>query len=390
MPGCAARRHEPGQSRHAGNGGRARPARGRPQPAAACRGQRTELADSTIVVDLERVSGRVNGISIQLAAPAELRYSRDGIDVDSLDLRVGETRLTASGLLAPTAGSALSGSLRGDLRDLESLLRRGDEPGACAVPVALSGSFRLDARLTGSIEQPELTAALTVDDGVIDVGIDGVPRVTDLRVRAGFDATGVRLDEIRGHWAGAALTASGAIPTPLLSPYLPARLLPVAGTDSIARLRATVEGLRPTAVSALFHEGALDEVVGEVGVEVALEADRLALTELRGSVELTALELVVAGLPVTQQRPTRFALSDQRLTVDSLAWQLADAENALTLGGTVDLVPEPTADLTLAGVADLRVLNAFTARGGGVGWRESDGQCERHARRAADRWHRGV
>ena len=323
-------------------------------------GRGTEPADSTIVVDLERVSGRVNGISIQLAAPAEVRYSRDGVAVDSLDLRVGETRLRASGSLAPTAGSVLSAGLQGDLRDLESLLRHG-EPGVGAGPVALSGSFRLDARLTGSIEQPELTAALTLDDGVIDVGIDGVPSVTDLGVRAGYDATGVRLDELRGRWAGAALTASGAIPTPLLSPYLPARFVSAAGTDSIARLRATLEGLTPAAVSAFFDEGALDAVIGEVGVEVDLEADRLALTELRGSLELRALELVVAGLPLTQQRPTRFTLRDERLMVNSLAWQLGDAENTVTVEGSVELVPEPTADLTLAGVADLRVLNAFTS-----------------------------
>ena len=323
-------------------------------------GRGTEPANSNIAVDLERVSGRVNGISIQLAAPAGVRYSRDGVAVDSLDLRVGETRLRASGSLAQTAGSVLSAGLQGDLRDLESLLRHG-EPGVGAGPVALSGSFRLDARLTGSIEQPELTAALTLDNGVIDVGIDGVPSMTDLGVRAGYDATGVRLDELRGRWAGAALTASGAIPTPLLSPYLPARLVSAAGTDSIARLRATLEGLTPAALSAFFDGGGLDDVVGEVGVEVDLEADRLALTELRGSLELTALELVVAGLPVIQQRPTRFTLRDERLTVNSLAWQLGDAENTVTVEGSVELVPEPTADLTLAGVADLRVLNALTS-----------------------------
>ena len=33
----------------------------------------------------------------------------------------------------------------------------------------------------------------------------------------------------------------------------------------------------------------------------------------------------------------------------------------MTVAGSVDLVPVPTADLTLTGVADLRVLNAFTS-----------------------------
>ena len=317
-------------------------------------GTATAPADSTIVVDLERLAGRVNGTPIRLATPAEVRYSRDGFGVDGLDLRVGETRLTASGSLAAAAGSALSVGLRGDLRDLESLLWGADETGEGTASVALSGSLQLDARLTGSLEQPALTASLALDDGV--VGVEGAPPVSDLKVRAGYDAGGVRLDELRGRWEGAALVASGAIPLPVLAPYLPARFASDAGTGSSARFRATL-----AAFSAFFDDGALDNVAGEVGIEVNLEADRLALTDLRGSLELTALELLVAGLPVTQQRPTRFALKDQRLTVDSLVWQLGDDEDAVTVGGAVDLVGEPTADLTLTGVVDLRLLNAFTS-----------------------------
>ena len=160
---------------------------------------------------------------------------------------------------------------------------------------------------------------------------------------------------------GAALVASGAIPLPVLAPYLPARFAPGAGIDSTARFRATLAALTPAAFSAFVDAGALDNVAGEVGVEVNLEADRLTLSDLRGSLGLTTLELLVAGLPVTQQRATRFALRDQRLTVDSLVWQLGDDKNAVTVEGSVDLVAEPTADLTLTGVADLRLLNAFTS-----------------------------
>jgi outer membrane protein insertion porin family len=324
-------------------------------------GNMTGLSDSTLVVNLERVAGRVNGTAVQLAAPAVVRYSREGIGVDSLDLRVGASRLIASGSLASTPGSALNAGLRGDLRDLESLLPRSDEPGAGAASVALAGPIQLDASLTGSVDQPSLIASLALDGGAVGLaGVEGAPPISDLRVRAGYDATGVRLDELRGRWEGAAISASGMIPPPLLAPYLPARLAPAAGADSPARLRATVEALTPAAFSMFFDEGVLHDVVGELGVEVDLEADQLTVAGLRGSLALTALELAVAGLPVTQQRPTRLALRDQRLTVDRLAWQLGDAGNVITLGGSVDMVPEPTADLTVTGVADLRLVTAFT------------------------------
>ena len=317
----------------------------------------TGPADSIIVVDLERVAGRVNDTPIRLATPAEVRYSRDRIDVDGLDVRAGETRLTVSGALAPTAGTALSVGLKGNLRDLELLLRGGDVAERAA-SLSLSGSVQLDARLTGSVERPAVTVSLALDDGA--VGVAGAPPVSDLSVRADYGARGVRLDELRGRWAGSALAASGEVPLAVLAPYLPARFAPGPTSDAPARFRATLSGLTPTAFSGFLGDGALDTVVGDIGVELTLEADRLALTDLRGSLELPVFELVVAGLPVTQQRPTRFALRDQRLTVDSLVWQLGDAENAVTVGGVVDLVGEPTADLTLTGVLDLRLLNAFT------------------------------
>ena len=202
-------------------------------------GSVTAPADSTVVVVLEQMAGDVNGTSVLLVAPAEVRYARDRIDVDSLDLRVGETRLTASGSLEPTAGSGLRVGLRGDLRHLEWLLPRGDRLEG-AGSVAMSGPFQIDASVTGPVEQPELTASLVLDDGV--VSLEGAPPLSDLRVRAGYDATGVRLDELRGSWAGAALAASGAIPPPLLAPYLPGRLRFAEGTDSTARFRATVGG----------------------------------------------------------------------------------------------------------------------------------------------------
>ena len=247
--------------------------------------------------------------------------------------------------------------VRWPVQDLEWLLPRGAEPRTGSV--AMSGPFQVDARVSGSIEQPALTVSLALDGGV--VGIDGAPPISDLTVRAGYDTDGVHLDELRGTWAGAALRASGAIPSPVLAPYLPDRLQPAGGTDAVAHLRATLNALTPAAFALFLDEGALDDVRGEVGVELDIETDRLEIAALRGSLGLTGVEFVVAGLPVTEQRPTRFTLEDQRLTVNSLVWQLGAAENTVTVEGSVNLVPEPTADLALTGVVDLRILNAFTS-----------------------------
>ncbi len=332
-------------------------------------GTLTEPGASTVVVDLDRFAARVDETRVRLVTPVQLRYAPGRIALGALDLRVGETRLTASGGLTETPGSALTAELQGDLRDVAALLWPGGrqtEPGGA--PPALAGPFRIKAGLAGSIAGPDLTAELALDGGVVGIGeaagVDHVPPLTDLKAHAVYDSAGARLTELSGRWAEAVVTASGTIPAPLLAPYLPAGLAPAGAGDAAARVRATVEGLRPAGFAAFFDEGTLDDVAGAVDLEMELEADQLALTGVRGSLGLTALDLVVAGLPITQQRPTRVSLADERVTVNSLAWQVGDAETVLTVGGGVDLVPEPTADLTLTGVADLRVLNAFTSAAG--------------------------
>ena len=332
-------------------------------------GTLTEPGASTVVVDLDRLAARVDETPVRLVTPVQLRYAPGRIALGALDLRVGETRLTASGGLTETPGSALTADLQGDLRDVAALLwprGRQTEPGGARPAVA--GPFRVEAGLAGSTARPDLTATLALDGGVVGIGgtagVDHVPPLTDLKARAVYDAAGARLTELSGRWAEAVVTASGTIPAPLLAPYLPAGLAPAGAGDTAARVRATVEGLRPAGFAAFFDEGTLDDVAGGVDLEMELEADQLALTGVRGSLGLTALDLEVAGLPITQQRPTRVSLADERVTVNSLAWQVGDAETVLTVGGGVDLVPEPTADLTLTGVADLRVLNAFTSAAG--------------------------
>ena len=324
---------------------------------------------STVVVDLDQVAGRIGETPVRLVTPVQMQYARDRIVLGALDLRVGETRLTASGSLAEAPGSALTAHLQGDLGDLAPLLWPDGQPsGSGAAPLALAGPVQADISLAGAIARPDVTAELALDGGVVNFngagGADRVPPLMGIRARASFDAAGARLTEFSGRWAEAVLSASGTIPLPVLAPYLPAGLAPAVAGDAAARVSATVVGLRPAHFAGFFDDGALDNVAGEIGLQMDLEADHLALAEMRGSLDVTALDLVVAGLPITEQRPTRVSLADERLTVNSLAWQVGDAATTVTLGGGVDLVPEPTADLTLTGVADLRMLNAVTSAAG--------------------------
>ncbi|MEZ5283664.1 MAG: translocation/assembly module TamB domain-containing protein [Vicinamibacterales bacterium] len=65
-----------------------------------------------------------------------------------------------------------------------------------------------------------------------------------------------------------------------------------------------------------------------------------------------------AGVDVQQTRPSVFTIDDGVVRLDDVVWEAAGS--TLTVGGTVDASQEtPALDLSLAGVAVLRVLSAF-------------------------------
>ena len=69
-------------------------------------------------------------------------------------------------------------------------------------------------------------------------------------------------------------------------------------------------------------------------------------------------ELTLAGIPLVQRRPTTLEITGGQLRVTSFDW--GNTDDYLTLGGTIDLLGEPSADLTVTAEMDLRTLSAFT------------------------------
>ena len=327
---------------------------------ATAEGQLTELAASDVVLDLARLQADRTGLRIELGAPARALLSTDELRFDRpVDLRVGGSRLAVSGALRRNGDLALTATLSGDLQDVRGLM--GDSTvWPDAADLDLTGAFTLETRVSGSLERPSLVASIAVDGGA--AGGVGLPPLTDLQVRAAFDAAGgLRLGQLGGRWAGATIRAEGAAPASVLATQLPEWLVDGTAAAEPARFTVVVDGLGPDALAAVLAPDTRADLSGEIGFEGAFEADRLSLSDLRGTLAVSTLDLQAAGLPVTQQQPTRFTLADRRVTVDRLAWQFGAATSAITLGGHVDLTPEPTADLTVTGVADLGVLNAWSS-----------------------------
>ena len=114
-----------------------------------------------------------------------------------------------------------------------------------------------------------------------------------------------------------------------------------------------------------LDESTLARLQGTLAVSLSLEADALSLERLRGEAVLDRADVTVAGIPLSQQRPTRVAITPGRAQIVDWAW--GGADNRLALGGSVQLGPPPRVDLTLDASLDLRLLTLLVPVGATAG-----------------------
>ena len=90
---------------------------------------------------------------------------------------------------------------------------------------------------------------------------------------------------------------------------------------------------------------------------VRLEATTASWAGLSGDVSLTQSKVVVAGVPLTELRPTRLTFTEGVLRIVDLEWQAGDARIAAR--GSVSLEGDQPLDVSVDGNLDLRMLGAL-------------------------------
>ncbi len=315
-----------------------------------------------IDLDLRRLDGTLGETTVSLARPARLRYAEDAIDARGLELRVGDSTLTADGRLERNRRGALSAELAGDLADIVRVM---GPFGWEAVDPAQSGgplSVRLDA--TGTLDRPVLTADLRLSDGV--VAVQGHPAITCGTLEATYRAGSLDIAHLDGCWQGATFSASGDLRGELLRPYVPRAILdafPVSRVPS--RVTGRLTALEAAALATYVDPEILANLEGRIDASVVLQVDDLSIDGLRGELRLDRADLQIAGISVDQVRPTRVEVLDGRLLVTD--WEWRGPTTALIVEGQLQLVEPRTVDARVEGDLDLRLLNAFTDAAGGAG-----------------------
>ena len=311
----------------------------------------------TLTLDLERLDARLGDTVVRLQHPAQLEYADDEVRADAVEITLGETRIQATGRIARDRRGDVEASLEGDLADFTDLLSiarsLGPEP---LPPIEMKGPVSVSVTATGTLDRPTWSADLRLQDASVEV--NNQPPVSGLTVLLAYRDEGLDLERFEGTWQGADVVASGHLPVALLEPYLPAwygATLP--STSEPGRLTARIDSITPTVLAPFLDSRTLAEVDGQMAATFTLETDALQLDHLLGELSLTTADLTVAGVPLSQRRPTRIALAGRRLSIAE--WDWGGPESDFTLSGSVDRLNDPVFDLSAVGHVDLRVLSAF-------------------------------
>jgi len=324
-------------------------------------------------LDRARTQISVNRAEITVAEQA-LRLTQPGrIDADASVIRItpiivstGSSTLTIDGALGDaSAPKPLSLTLDGSLADF-GFIRDVIQPRADGEPAPppLAGSIRGAFTAQGTMAAPRISGAFQVRDGVIPV--TDRAQVSAIEIGAKYDAGIVVVERAAAAFEGATLTASAQVPSAVFIERLPEavrRWIPTASGP--ATLSAQVRSITPAVAAPFVDAATLEQIALHSDASIDLEADRPDLDRVRGAVVLSRAELSLAGVAFDQQAPTRLAIGDGRVTVESWTW--GRENNRVVLRGGVALGADPALDLTADAALDLRLLNAFSpaARTGG-------------------------
>ena len=322
--------------------------------------------DGLASVDVASLDAKAGDLPIRLAEPARLRYERQRVRVEKLEVDAGATRLSvsgelpASGRIANTSGADLpgprneSGLVLAITGDIGEAARAVAATGLAQVPIMQgSGPLSLLARVTGSIENPIVAADLEAGPG--SVTIKDLSTASDLTVRAHLEHDTLDLREAHASYEGAMLNATGSVPVSLLTSA------PTPSTAP-ASLHATATGITPAVLRGILDPGALEDISGAVDVALNVQTPSLDLARATGDLTLTRLDLRLAGLSVTQRAPTRIVAQDGFARIQS--WNWAGEGATVGVAGQVRLADRQAAILA-NGDIDLRVLTPFV-RGAGI------------------------
>ena len=261
-------------------------------------GRLADAKDRVAFVNITEFDAGIGGVPVSLNAPLNAELRGDDVVLKDLFMRVGSGRLSASGAWNTRLDGKFHAEFAGDFQDA---IRLGK---AFGVPVSIDGAGPMIFELTSNGSRLGTSGTLAIKNGTF--GWVGAPAaVQNLNINAALNGENLAIERITGD------VATGG-------------------------------------------------VIGSFSAKGAAKVPELTLAAVEGAIVLDSAKFTFSGIPVEQQRPSRFDLSKGTLTITDATWSVA--ENPLLFGGSIGIgAADPPLNLTTKGVIDLRILSAFTS-----------------------------
>jgi len=261
-------------------------------------GRLADARDRVAFVNITELDAGIGGVPVTLNSPLNATLKGDEVELKDLFVRVGSGRLSASGRW----NTRLDGTFRAEFAgDFQDAIRLGK---AFGVPPTFDGTGPLTFELESNGSRLGTVGTLSLKGGTFNWGA-GPHAVQALTIEAALKGEELTVSRITGN------VASGG-------------------------------------------------VVGNFSASGSARLPELTLAAADGSLVLDAAKFTFSGIPVEQQRPSRFELAKGILTIADATWSVA--ENPLLFAGTIGIAAEdPPLNLSVKGLVDLRIMSAMVS-----------------------------
>jgi outer membrane protein assembly factor BamA/autotransporter translocation and assembly factor TamB len=322
------------------------------------RGTRDRLADGRGSLRVDRADVTLASQRFQLVQAGRIDADGGVLRVTPIAIAAGASRLTIDG--APATAQTpprVSLTLDGSLDDLAFVRQLTQPQAADEARPWLAGAIRAQIVAEGTTSDARLSASLAISEGRIVV-TDG-HAVTGIDVGARYDGGVLTVERATAAFEGASLSATARVPSAVFIDEVPAAMRRYLGTSTgPATLSAQLRSVTQSAAAPFVDAATLEQLALHAEATIDLEADRLALDSVRGTIAFPRADLALSGISFDQQVPTRLAVRDSRITVEAFRWGQGD--NQLVIQGGATLAADPALALSATAALDLRTVNALT------------------------------
>ena len=305
-------------------------------------------------LDVTALDAMAGNLDLRLGAPAKVRYERERVFIDSLEVDAGETRLSAIGDLdafdPARAGAGVLVTLTGDVAEVA---RAVAATGLTDVPVqGGTGPVALLARVNGSLESPVVAADLELGPGSIT--LQDLPPVSAVVLRAHAENGWLELREGAASYQDATVTVTGRAPLSWV-------VSSAEGAPGDAVIQARATNLTAAILVPFVDPATAEQLEGSVDATLDAASATPNLSDLTGELRLDRLDVRIADLPLAQRTPTRIVARDGFARIE--AWDWVGQGTTLNVRGQVRLEDRQAAILA-NGLVDLRMLTPFVRDAG--------------------------